>query len=62
MYKMMEREREREEIDSFFIESFGQEGDSSTALQRHAEFFDRNKDGIIYPRETYTGERQLRIS
>jgi hypothetical protein len=26
-----------------------------TALQKHASFFDRNKDGIITPSETFEG-------
>lgn len=32
----------------------GVEGDL-TPLQKHVSFFDRNKDGIIYPLETYQG-------
>ncbi|CAA6664793.1 unnamed protein product [Spirodela intermedia] len=30
-----------------------------TPLQKHADFFDRNKDGLIYPSETYQGLRAI---
>ncbi|EHA8590802.1 putative peroxygenase 4 [Cocos nucifera] len=30
-----------------------------TALQKHVVFFDRNKDGIIYPWETFRGFRAI---
>ncbi|KAH7656003.1 peroxygenase protein [Dioscorea alata] len=33
--------------------------DEMTALQKHVAFFDRNKDGIIYPSETYQGFRAI---
>ncbi|MFS8029073.1 putative plant seed peroxygenase [Helianthus anomalus] len=28
-------------------------------LQKHVEFFDRNNDGVIYPRETFQGFRAI---
>ena len=30
-----------------------------TALQEHVSFFDRNKDGIITPPETFAGDSAL---
>ncbi|XP_020592891.1 probable peroxygenase 4 isoform X2 [Phalaenopsis equestris] len=30
-----------------------------TPLQKHASFFDRNKDGVIYPWETFRGFRAI---
>ncbi|CAM8948115.1 unnamed protein product [Rhodiola kirilowii] len=33
--------------------------DENTALKKHVAFFDRNHDGVIYPRETYQGFRAI---
>ncbi|XP_031111908.1 probable peroxygenase 7 [Ipomoea triloba] len=33
--------------------------DEKTPLEKHAMFFDTNKDGIIYPWETYQGFRKI---
>lgn len=33
----------------------GEEEMSMTPLQKHAAFFDRNHDGLIYPWESYEG-------
>ena len=30
-----------------------------TPLQKHVAFFDRNKDGVIHPSETYEGFRAI---
>ncbi|XP_042505350.1 probable peroxygenase 5 isoform X2 [Macadamia integrifolia] len=34
-------------------------GGDLTPLQKHAAFFDRNKDGLIYPWETFQGFRAI---
>ncbi|KAF8349281.1 Caleosin [Amanita rubescens] len=34
-------------------------GKENTALQSHVAFFDRDKDGIIWPSDTYIGFRRL---
>nr|CAD1826742.1 unnamed protein product [Ananas comosus var. bracteatus] len=36
----------------------GSEGEM-TPLQKHVAFFDRNKDGLVYPWETYQGFRAI---
>ncbi|XP_077230981.1 peroxygenase-like [Tasmannia lanceolata] len=39
--------------------SEGHEHHNLSALQQHVAFFDRNKDGLIYPWETYQGFRAI---
>ncbi|MCL7025572.1 hypothetical protein MKW94_028209 [Papaver nudicaule] len=34
---------------------------NQTVLQKHAAFFDRNKDGVIYPWETFQGCRAIGV-
>ncbi|XP_010917509.2 probable peroxygenase 5 [Elaeis guineensis] len=37
-------------------------GTDMTALQKHVSFFDRDKDGVIYPIETFQGFRAIGCS
>ncbi|KAH7440847.1 hypothetical protein KP509_03G013900 [Ceratopteris richardii] len=39
--------------------TIGHDHHNYTVLQQHVEFFDRNKDGIIYPWETFAGFRAI---
>ncbi|XP_028795095.1 probable peroxygenase 5 [Neltuma alba] len=34
-------------------------GEEQSVLQKHVSFFDRNKDGVIYPSETFQGFRAI---
>lgn len=45
--------------DNSVAPSTGKTGEEPTALQKHVMFFDTNKDGIIYPWETYQGFRSI---
>jgi len=40
----------------------GASDDNQSALQKHVVFFDRNKDGVIYPWETFQGSLSLSLS
>ena len=40
----------------------GKNSEGMTVLQLHVAFFDRNKDGIVYPRETFQGRNHICLS
>jgi peroxygenase len=53
---------ERHKGDEAFLQeptTDGRDRESMSILQKHVEFFDRNKDGWIYPRETFEGLRAI---
>lgn len=37
----------------------GVDAAGENVLQKHVAFFDRNKDGVVYPWETFTGFRAI---
>ncbi|KAF7133056.1 hypothetical protein RHSIM_Rhsim09G0091500 [Rhododendron simsii] len=41
------------------IQYEGEDGNEENVLKKHVSFFDRNKDGVIYPWETYQGFRAI---
>ncbi|OAA40413.1 caleosin domain containing protein [Beauveria brongniartii RCEF 3172] len=44
------------------IDNWSEQHKNSTVLQQHLDFFDRDKDGIIWPFDTYIGFRRLGFS
>ncbi|KAF7131893.1 hypothetical protein RHSIM_Rhsim09G0038500 [Rhododendron simsii] len=44
------------------IEHQGPDGNDQNVLQKHVNFFDRDKDGVVYPWETFQGPLSLSLS
>ncbi|EGX88252.1 caleosin domain containing protein [Cordyceps militaris CM01] len=44
------------------IDDWSKRHKHQTVLQQHCEFFDRDKDGIVWPSDTYVGFRRLGFS